>query len=267
MIDNIKVSIITVCYNSEKYIEQTIQSVLRQTYGNIEYIVVDGMSTDSTPAIIERYADKISKVIRGKDKNMYDAINKGMVASTGDYIEILNSDDMLSNEHVIENTVKLIDLYKDKYEVFYGDDQKFYQDKGVIKERSKIQTDFKELLCSQKLTFVGHGAVFISRKAYESIGEYDCDRFWAAADYDYLLRLFRKFPCKHIKTVVQTFRVHGSSITSSGRIDQEIDEVLKKNGYYNLLSCRRVFEYYKGWTRFWFVNLQPMIKYYVKGIL
>lgn len=262
-----KISIITVCYNSEKYIEQTIRSVIGQTYKDIEYIIVDGMSTDSTPKIIKRYQNNISRYIRGKDKNMYDAINKGMAASTGDYIEILNSDDILSNEFVIENVVLLIEKYKDRYEVFYGDDLIFYQESGVIKSRPKIQTSFTELLCSKKLSFVGHGAVFISRNAYESLGNYDCDRFCAAADLDYLLRAFKLCHCKHIKTLAQTFRVHASSITSSGKINTEIEEVIKKNGYYEITPIARTFYYYKGWIRFWMVNLVPMIRFYKKKLI
>ena len=130
-----RISIITVCYNSEKYLEQTIQSVISQTYKDIEYIVVDGLSTDSTPQIIEKYQTFVAKYLRGKDKNMYDAINKGMAASTGDYIEILNSDDVLCNKYVIENVVKLIENYKEEYEIFYGDDLISYQDTGLIKSR------------------------------------------------------------------------------------------------------------------------------------
>jgi glycosyltransferase involved in cell wall biosynthesis len=261
-----KISIITVCFNSERYIEQTINSVICQTYNNIEYIVVDGMSTDSTPQIIEKYQDRISKYIRGKDKNMYDAINKGMAVSTGDYIEILNSDDMLCNEHVIENIVELIGKYRDKYDVFYGDDLIYYQKLNLIKSRPKIQTSFKELLCSKKLSFVGHGAVFISRRVYENIGDYDCDHFKAAADLDYLLRIFKVFRCKRLRTLAQTFRVHDSSITSSGKIDVEIEEVLRKNDYYKVHPLLRTCLFYKGWIRFWITNLKPMISFYTKKL-
>ena len=262
-----RISIITVCYNSEKYLEQTIQSVISQTYKDIEYIVVDGLSTDSTPQIIEKYQTFVAKYLRGKDKNMYDAINKGMAASTGDYIEILNSDDVLCNKYVIENVVKLIENYKEEYEIFYGDDLISYQDTGLIKSRPKIQTTFKELLCSRKLSFIGHGAVFISRKVYNGIGGYDCDNFKAAADLDYLLRATRKYPCKHIKTLAQTFRVHESSITSSGKIDVEIEGVLHKNGYYLIVPHIRKAYYYKGWFRFWAVNFIPMIKFYIDRIM
>ena len=91
--NNPKISIITVCYNMEKYIEKTIQSILNQDYPNLEYIIVDGGSSDSTMEIIEKYRDKITKIICEPDDGMYDAINKGIKASKGEILAWLNADD------------------------------------------------------------------------------------------------------------------------------------------------------------------------------
>lgn len=88
-----KVSIITSCFNREATIAQAIESVLSQDYPDIEYIVVDGASTDRSLAVIERYADKIAKIISEPDKGMYEGINKGIRAATGDVIGLLHSDD------------------------------------------------------------------------------------------------------------------------------------------------------------------------------
>lgn len=96
-----KVSIITVALNSAKYIEDCIQSVLSQTYNNIEYIVVDGGSTDGTAEIIKQYEDRISRWISEPDKGIYDAMNKGIALATGDIIGILHSDDLYIDEHVM----------------------------------------------------------------------------------------------------------------------------------------------------------------------
>ncbi|MGL6616628.1 glycosyltransferase [Aeromonas hydrophila] len=90
-----KVSIITVCYNSEKTIEDTIRSVAGQTYKDIEYIIIDGGSTDQTNEIVKKYSDIVSVHISEKDNGLYDAMNKGIKLATGDIIGILNSDDFL----------------------------------------------------------------------------------------------------------------------------------------------------------------------------
>ena len=88
-----KVSVITGTYNSAKTVKDTIESVLSQTYDNIEYIIIDGLSKDNTLDIVNSYGDKISKVVSAKDKGIYDAMNKGVALATGDIVGILNSDD------------------------------------------------------------------------------------------------------------------------------------------------------------------------------
>ena len=92
---NPKISIVTVCLNSEKTIERTIQSVLSQSYNNIEYIIIDGGSTYGTLDIVNKYKDKVSYVISEKDNGVYDAFNKGLKVFTGELIGFVNSDDYL----------------------------------------------------------------------------------------------------------------------------------------------------------------------------
>ena len=92
-----KVSIITVCRNSEATLEAAIHSVIEQDHGNIEYIVVDGKSTDYTPGILEKYRSKISKLVSEKDEGMYFALNKGISMATGDIIGMLHSDDFYTD--------------------------------------------------------------------------------------------------------------------------------------------------------------------------
>lgn len=106
-----KISIITVCYNSDKTIRDTLDSVLKQNYKNYEYIIIDGKSTDNTLKIIKDYEKKFNgklKVISEKDNGLYDAMNKGIKKSKGDIIGIINSDDILANNNVFENVVKNI---------------------------------------------------------------------------------------------------------------------------------------------------------------
>ncbi|XSZ47713.1 glycosyltransferase [Francisella noatunensis] len=100
-----KVSIITVCYNSAETIEKTIQSVISQSYQDIEYIIIDGGSYDGTLDILTKYRSKLSKVVSESDDGIYDAMNKGIALATGDITHILNSDDCYSNSDVIESIV------------------------------------------------------------------------------------------------------------------------------------------------------------------
>ncbi|MCB0749749.1 MAG: glycosyltransferase, partial [Ignavibacteriae bacterium] len=103
MNQNPKISIITVCKNSESTILKCIKSVLNQSYNNLEYIILDGVSSDKTISIITGFRDKISKIISEPDCGIYDAMNKGVQASSGDYILFLNADDFLISENTIDN--------------------------------------------------------------------------------------------------------------------------------------------------------------------
>ena len=101
-----KISIITVVWNNKETIQDAVNSVLNQTYKNIEYIIIDGASTDGTIEIIQSYGDKISKFISEPDGGLYDAMNKGIELSNGDIVGMLNSDDFYIDEFVIENVIK-----------------------------------------------------------------------------------------------------------------------------------------------------------------
>ena len=102
---SLKVSIITIAYNADNSIEDTIKSVLSQSYNNIEYIIIDGNSSDNTLDICKKYSSKISKIVSEKDKGIYDAMNKGIAIATGDVIGILNADDFYLNDAIVESIV------------------------------------------------------------------------------------------------------------------------------------------------------------------
>ena len=114
-----KVSIITTAHNSAKTIEDTIQSVLNQTYPNIEYIITDGSSTDGTQEIVKRYGDKIAKFVSEKDKGIYDGMNKGIQMAAGDIVGQINSDDFYASNDVITKIVS--EMEKTGADVCYGD--------------------------------------------------------------------------------------------------------------------------------------------------
>ena len=114
MNSNPLISIITVCYNSEKTISRTIESIINQTYKNIEYIIIDGKSDDKTLEIIDNYKNNISKIISEKDNGIYDAFNKGLNICNGDLIGFVNSDDILT-PNALEILVKYYNKHTDKH--------------------------------------------------------------------------------------------------------------------------------------------------------
>ena len=182
-----KVSIITVCLNSEKTIENTIQSVLFQSYKNIEYIVIDGNSTDNTKSILDKYADFISTVVSEPDKGLYDAMNKGLKLATGDVIGILNSDDLYKDLFVVEKVIKQFDEQAD---AVYGDI--VYVDKNDI---TRIVRYWRSGLFKRYKMKFGwmppHPAFFVRRTIYERYGEFNT-AFKNSADYELMLRLIYK---------------------------------------------------------------------------
>lgn len=181
--DEIKVSVITVCFNSEKTIERTIKSVLGQTYNNIEYIIVDGASTDSTLDIVNKYIEQGYAIIFSseKDNGIYDAMNKGILKSSGEIISIINSDDWLEDD-AIEQVVNEYDkLGRPKKAVIYGAIREFENDM----ERFSIFYNH-EFLPEE---MINHPASFVTKAVYDTYGMFD-QSFKVAADYDFMLRLY-----------------------------------------------------------------------------
>ena len=117
---NYKISVITVCYNSENTIENTIHSVIQQDYNNFEYIIIDGMSTDNTLDIVNQYKDKIEIIISEKDRGLYDAINKGIQIASGDIVGIINSDDTFNGNDVLSKINSIFNM-KDEIEIVFSD--------------------------------------------------------------------------------------------------------------------------------------------------
>ena len=214
-----KVSIITVVYNNARTIEQTIRSVLSQTYQNIEYIVIDGGSTDGTVEIIRKYLDWIDIFISEKDEGLYYAMNKGIGLASGDIIGILNSDDKY-----IENAISLvIDHYKNrKADVLYGN--ALVVD-SAVKSRMYIGSDIEELWYRMAIP---HPATFVKRDIYVKYGIFDT-QYQIAADYDLILRLYSngvKFD--HIDNTLTVFRSGGISTLKAWECNEETWQISMK---------------------------------------
>lgn len=183
-----KVSLITVTYNSAKYLADCIESVRSQDYANIEYIVIDGASTDRTISIIKGNNDVVDKWVSEKDGGMYDAINKGMKMATGDIIGILNSDDMLASEATIKN---IVNCFRDKgVDSVFGD--LVYVDE---EDTSRIYRYWQGSGYNRKAFHYGwmpaHPTFYIRREVVESLGGYQT-HFYSAADFEFMTRYLYK---------------------------------------------------------------------------
>ncbi len=213
----ILVSIITVCYNSEKTIRKTIESVLSQTYSSIDYVIVDGNSSDSTMKIIEEYVDRFRirynremQIISEPDKGIYDAMNKGISLASGEIIGILNSDDYYEVS-AVENIVS--HMSSSPMQVCYG---------GIkIYENNKLE---KIIWLSHEFLdrrMIAHPACFVTKNIYEKYGMFNT-KYSSSADYELMLRIHKQEEIEFVPLfeVVTNYTTGGISTTSLGRKDK-----------------------------------------------
>lgn len=227
-----KISIITVSFNSESTIEDTIKSVLSQTYADIEYIIVDGVSQDSTNNIVERYSNSVDVHVVEKDEGLYDAMNKGVLLATGDVIGILNSDDIYNDKYVIE---KLVSNFSDEVDAIYAD--LVIVDKD---DTTKVVRYYSSSMYHKKLIRFGimlpHPTFFVRKSFYDKYGLYD-NSFPVAADFDLITRFVNAgVRLKRLDAVLVRMRNGGKSNNSFfDRISQnfEIIRACKKNRIYS----------------------------------
>ncbi len=218
-----KISIITITYNSASTLEQTILSVINQTYKNIEYIIVDGKSTDNTLQIIDKYKNSISKFISEKDNGLYDAINKGIEMATGDVIGILHSDDFYIDNNVI---LKYVNIFEnEKPEAVYAD--LYYVDK---ENTSKIIRKWKSGPYNKNSFINGwmppHPTFFVKKEIYQKFGKFNLE-FKTAADYELMLRFILKNEIKtsYLPEFTVKMRVGGkSNVTVKNRVAANIED-------------------------------------------
>jgi glycosyltransferase involved in cell wall biosynthesis len=186
-----KISIITVCYNSAATIADTIMSISKQTYPNIEYIVVDGLSKDNTVEIIQKNEGVISKWISEKDNGIYDAMNKGIAMATGDVIGILNADDVYADNNVLDDVMKAFN--DETISGVYGD-LKYVQQNDL----SKVIRFWKSGTYRPGKFLEGwmppHPTFYVRKKVYDEFGVFRTD-MPSASDYEFMLRVI------HVKNI------------------------------------------------------------------
>lgn len=246
-----KISIITATYNSAGTVRDTFESVLRQTYSEIEYIVVDGASRDGTVDIIKEYEPRFEGRMRWvseRDSGIYDAMNKGLRMATGDVVGILNSDDYYTSDDVLETVADKMD--RTDVDAVYGDIHFVNPDnlgKCVRYYSSKV---FRPSL--MRLGFIpAHPSFYCKRSMYEKFGGFDLD-FKVAADFENLLRLIYVGHIKalYIEKDFVTMRTGGAStsgVKSHVQIMKDHLKALKKNNVHSnmfLLSLRYIYKLY-----------------------
>jgi len=243
----LKISIITVCFNSDRTIKETIESVLEQNYANIEYIIIDGGSEDKTISIIESFGTSIYKIISEKDDGYYDALNKGLALVSGGVVGILNSDDVLSDNGIISSIVKSFE--NNQVDIVWGD-VVFIDKKNKVKRlysgRDISPSSFNNGIMPP------HPSVFIKKNCYEKFGYFNT-KYRIAADYDLLLRFLklnnlRYFYMPKVLVKMKLGGVSNRSFSNVALLNKEIYEIHKSNGVpisiFNLMKKipRRIME-------------------------
>ena len=265
-----KLSIITTCLNSQNSILYTLNSIMSQSYKNIEHIIVDGGSTDNTVNIIKNYPFNNKKIILKKNVGIYEGINLGLKSCTGDIISILNSDDIYQSKDTIKKIIPLIEKDK-KNKIFLGD-VVYFKDKNF----SKINRYYPSRNFIRDNMFFGnmppHPASFIKKEVYQKYGLYN-KKFKIAGDFDLFLRtiFINKVPFKIIKQVIVRMKsggISGRNIKSYFITTREIVTAFKINNLKNNM-LRVLIRIPSKLSQYWNINSKilnlgfknPKIKY------
>ena len=219
-----KLTLITATFNSASTIKTCLDSVVFQNYNDLEYLIIDGKSSDDTLNIVKDYQQKYPyiKLISEKDYGIYDALNKGLKLTTGDVVGFVHSDDLLANNHIISDIVSK--LQNEQLDGVYGDLQ--YVDKVDLNKLIRLWKS-----CAFKLSLLkqgwmpAHPTLFLKKEVYEKHGLFDLT-YKIAADYDFILRVFKDNSLKfgYLPKVFTKMRVGGASNRSIKNIIQKTKE-------------------------------------------
>ncbi|MBI4396550.1 MAG: glycosyltransferase [Elusimicrobia bacterium] len=231
------VSVITVVRNGEATLERTIRSVLSQTYAPIEYIVIDGQSTDGTLDIVRRYEDQIDFWISEPDGGIYDAMNKGIARANGEWIQLLNGDDRYADEGALARIVPRLDPER----LNYG---------SILLESAEGNRRLHSYEYRRWLSYfyagVLHMSTILSRRQYERVGLYDL-RFPLASDHDLILRMSEVFPPLHHDTVLTVMPQTGASAKWLWKACWEFKRVAERHGVPGWLAAAAAVGKYALW--------------------
>lgn len=239
-----KVSLITVCLNSAKTLTDTIESIVAQSYQNLEYIIIDGGSTDGTLEIIRRHEKHISVWLSEPDNGIYDAMNKGIRMATGEIVGIVNSDDFLEDNAL--DVISTAYIKNKQAEVIYGKAR-------VIDDKAKISFIVRPPLdLSGKKIYgmnIPHGGVYITKKCYEKHGLYNI-KYSLAADHELMVRLAtRDINFMYIDEILINQRLGGASSAN----------FLKTINEYRIININNGQSYYKAWMQYFLTIIKTFI--------
>jgi glycosyltransferase involved in cell wall biosynthesis len=245
-----KVSIITVCFNSVKTLDNTIDSVANQTYKDIEYIIIDGKSTDGTVELILKKEGLITKWVSEPDSGLYDAMNKGIALSTGELVGILNSDDVFNSNTVIQEIVAF--HVKNEIMASIGNITQKDGNGKLIRFYSSHKWKPSKL----KIGYMPpHPSIFFRRELFDNLGYYNID-FKIGADYELITRYFLKYNISWKYSGITTTAMLVGGLSSSGFssykiITKEIQKALQMNGVefssirINLRAFWKILDFFK----------------------
>lgn len=228
---NIKISVITVCYNAVDIIEDTIKSIIGQENANLEYIIIDGGSNDGTLEVINKYCNKITQFVSEPDKGIYDAMNKGTSYAKGDFLIFMNAGDQFSSSDVLERFCKSI--FK-KNAVYYGD---------VTYKYSSTQVIYGGKFTKYRLTYenICHQSIFYPSKIFKSI-QYNT-KFRILADWELNIKLWNQYKYIYIPVNISMYKKGGISDTS---IDKEFNRCHRSLIFKYLGFCSLFFNIMKS---------------------
>jgi glycosyltransferase involved in cell wall biosynthesis len=226
--EHFKISVITVCFNSSSVIRDCINSVLNQSFKEIEYIIIDANSGDETVNIIKSYGEKISITISEPDKGFYDAMNKGIAISSGEIISILNSDDIFYNENILEKVADLFEI--SGADCVYGD--LFYVRRNNLEQivRHWITGEYRPGGFS-KGWHPAHPAFFLKREIYEKFGAFNLS-YHLAADFELMIRMLEKNRISSVYLPLPLVKMR-----LGGATNKNLENIFRQN-----IECIRAFK-------------------------
>ena len=221
------ISVITVVFNGEKYLEQTIQSVINQTYDNIEYIVIDGGSTDGTLDIIRKYENEIAYWASEKDEGIGDALNKGIELSSGEIIGMIHSDDYYASKDVVCSVVDEFNKYQN-IKAIYGIVDSVDPETGRLELRWGKDCSPNEI---KKRMYIPHPTLFCKKEVYKNVGYFRKD-LKCAMDYEWAIRLIKYTRPYFLNKRIAVMRRGGINMRNIEKTFWEASKSLWENGYY-----------------------------------